>query len=316
MVSAGQIPPLEDRLPSNPFVIEGLDGIGNYGGIWRMGKRGQADGYSAGQVTERGLLKIDQDLQWQNYLCESYEVTPDAKEWTFYLRKGIKWHDGTPHTSDDWRFWWEDAVMNTELTSAVGTAWVSFVDGERVPLTFETPDAFTIKFTYAMPKALFTYTGGIIRSYAAVPAQFMKQFHVDYADKGVLDETVAAEQLDDWTQLYGMKNDRGRTQERPSIEPWFEINDWTNELIWWDRNPYFWEIDTAGNQLPYIDRLQFREFQDSEIYVLWIVNGEIDCQSRHAGGWDRFTVLKENESKGDYNVQLWRATRVSACTLT
>jgi peptide/nickel transport system substrate-binding protein len=310
MVEAGQIPPLEERIPSNPFTIEGLDGIGNYGGIWRLGKRGQADTYSAGQVTERGLLKINQDLQWVNYLCDSWEVSPDATTWTFYLRKGIKWHDGEPHTSDDWRFWWEDAVLNTELTSAVSTAWVSFVDGERVPAEFDAVDAFTIRFAFALPKALFTYTGGIVRSYAAVPAHFLEQFHPDYADQATLDKMIADEGLEDWTQLYGLKNDRGRTQDRPDVTPWIEVNDWTNELIWFDRNPYFWEIDTAGNQLPYIDRLQFREFTDTEIYVMWIVNGEIDCQSRHAGGWDQFTVLKENESTGDYTVQLWRATRV------
>jgi peptide/nickel transport system substrate-binding protein len=312
MVSAGQIPALEERLPSNPFVIEGLDGIGNYGGIWRMGKSGQADSYSAGQVTERGLTKYNQDLALVNYLCDSWEVSSDATQWTYNIRKGVKWSDGEPHTSEDWRFWWEDLTLNTEYTSAVSTAWVSFVDGERVPATLDTPDAFTIQFTFAQPKALFNYTGGIVRSYAAVPMHFLKQFHPKYADQATLDKMIADENLDDWTQLLGNKNNINLTQERPLVaEPWIEQNDWTNEMIWLDRNPYFWEVDTAGNQLPYIDRLQFRAFTDPEIYVLWVVNGEIDCQSRHAGGWDRYTVLKENEAKGDYFVQLWRATRVN-----
>jgi peptide/nickel transport system substrate-binding protein len=311
MVQAGQIPPLDERLPSNPFVIEGLDGIGKYGGLWRMGKSGQADGYSAGQVTERGLTKYNQDLELVNYLCDSWEVSPDATTWTYNIRKGVKWSDGEPHTSEDWSFWWNDLTLNTEYTSAVSTAWVSFVDGERVPAAFDAVDAFTIRFTFAQPKALFTYTGGIVRSYAAVPMHFLKQFHPAYAPKADLDAAVAAAGLDDWTQLLGNENNSNMTQERPMVaEPWIELNDWTNEMIFFERNPYFWEIDTAGNQLPYIDRLQFRSFTDPEIYVMWMVNGEIDCQSRHAGGWDRYTVLKENEATGDYFVQLWRATRV------
>ena len=312
MVAAGQIPPLEERLPASPHTVEGLDGIGKYGGIWRLGKRGQADGYSRGQVTERGLTKYNQDLVLVNQLCESWEVTPDAKTWTFHLRKGTKWHDGEPHTSEDWMFRYYDRDSNMEIVSAIGTALVSFVDGERVPAVLEAPDAFTIVWKFAQPKALFNYVGGYaIRSYNAYPKHYMKDYHADYASKADLDALVEAEGLDDWTQLFGMMNDSGRNQDRPVVDPWVEVNDWTNEVIWLDRNPYYWTVDTAGNQLPYIERLQYREFQDSEIYVMWIVNGEIDCQSRHAGGWDRFTVLKENEARGDYDVQLWRATRVA-----
>lgn len=68
-------------------------------------------------------------------------------------------------------------------------------------------------------------------------------------------------------------------------------------------------MDTAGNQLPYIDRLSFRLFNDADVHALRLVNREIDCQSRHVRNSD-LTVLKENEEKGDYKVQFWRWTAV------
>jgi peptide/nickel transport system substrate-binding protein len=140
----------------------------------------------------------------------------------------------------------------------------------------------------------------------------MKDYHADYADKAALEQMAADQDMEDWTQLFGMMNDISRNQERPVVDPWVEVNDWTNEVIWLDRNPYFWTVDTAGNQLPYIERLQYREFSDSQIYLMWVANGEIDCQSRHARSWANFTVLKENEANGDYGVQLWRGTRVAS----
>jgi len=59
MVAKGELPPVDERLPENPFAIEGLDGIGNYGGTWRMQKRGQADGFARGQVLNRGTLNFN-----------------------------------------------------------------------------------------------------------------------------------------------------------------------------------------------------------------------------------------------------------------
>ena len=77
-----------------------------------------------------------------------------------------------------------------------------------------------------------------------------------------------------------------------------------------ERNPYFWEVDTAGNRLPYIDKLTFRDFIDSAVYVPWCVNGEIDCQGRHAGDFANYTMLKEGEARGGQTVQVWRRTGV------
>ena len=103
--------------------------------------------------------------------------------------------------------------------------------------------------------------------------------------------------------------DATRIPIRRCSGPGLSDTDFTEELVTATRNPYFWAVDVDGNQLPYIDDLTFRRFTDPDVYALWCINGEIDCQSRHVRNTD-ITVLKENEDNGDYKLQIWRRTAV------
>jgi peptide/nickel transport system substrate-binding protein len=68
-----------------------------------------------------------------------------------------------------------------------------------------------------------------------------------------------------------------------------------------ERNPYFWQVDEAGNQLPYVDRVNHRLFESNDVFDLWITNGEVDFQARHVNVAN-FTLYKESEDAGDYQV--------------
>jgi peptide/nickel transport system substrate-binding protein len=107
-VAAGALPPVDERLPTNPYVIEGLDGIGNYGGNWRLGFSGQADGTAASQVLNRGLIDFNPELEVVPCIAENWEVNDEATEFTFYLREGLKWSDGEPLDAEDFVFWYND----------------------------------------------------------------------------------------------------------------------------------------------------------------------------------------------------------------
>jgi peptide/nickel transport system substrate-binding protein len=314
MVARGDLPSVHERLPENPYVVEGLDGIGNYGGTWRMQKSGQADGYARFQVLTRGLTTIDHTMMLKTYFAESFETNSEATEWTFHLRKGVKWSDGEPITAEDFRFWYEDLILDRRYTISHPNWLASIVDGDVVPAEFSAPDDFTIKYKFALPAGLFAYDINIVLTVGVMaPAHFLKRFHPDYGDKAEIDALLAGNtSWDDWTQLLADKNNANVTIERPTHEPWVNRSLWTDEVIKLERNPYFWEADTAGNQLPYIDYLQYREFQGSEVAVLRTINGETDCQARHLFGFANYTVFKENEAKCDYTVQLWRGTRVHA----
>jgi peptide/nickel transport system substrate-binding protein len=137
----------------------------------------------------------------------------------------------------------------------------------------------------------------------------MQQFHADYADAAALEQAVADAGLDTWAELYDDRDNPRLNPELPTNAPWVQTNSWSEELVIFERNPYYWAVDPAGNQLPYIDTLNFRLFNDPDVYALWAINGEIDCQARHVRSSD-FTVLRENEASGDYTVQLWRWTAV------
>ncbi len=312
MVANGEIPPVDERLPENPYVAVGLDGVGNYGGGWRLNKKGQADGGARSQVLGRGLLKYNQDLELNCVAAESYEGSEDGTEWTFHLRKGLKWSDGTPMTAEDYRFWYEDLILNREYTVAHPKWLASIIDGKVVPAEFSAPDDYTIKYTFAAPSALFNLSGNIINNIGiVVPSHFLKPFHPDYGDIAEIDALVAGnDSWDDWTHLLGDKNNANLTVERPTHEPWLNENVWSDEIVTLKRNPYFWEVDTDGNQLPYIDKLRYNDFSDKEVAVMRVVSGEVDCQARHHFSFENYTVYKENENVGDYTIQVWRGTRI------
>ncbi|NLD74966.1 MAG: ABC transporter substrate-binding protein, partial [Chloroflexi bacterium] len=308
-VAAGSLPPVEERIPENPFVITGLDGIGNYGGTLRKSFSGQADGGTIDHMAMRGMLNINHEMVLHPYLVESWEVTSDATEYTFHLRKGLRWSDGEPMTAEDFRFYYEDFILNEELTAVVGQNLSSDVEGTRVAAEFSVLDDFTIRYKFALPKSLWPYSG-IVTGILAHPAHYMKQFHKDYADADTLAAAIQEHSMDDWTQLYIEMERYLYHPERPLHMPWIPLNSWTDEIVFYERNPYFWEVDGEGNQLPYIDTLQFRAFSNVQIAVMWAASGEIDQQTRHINAWTNYTALKEGESVGDYTVQVWERSMV------
>ena len=223
----------------------------------------------------------------------------------------MKWSSGEPFTSADFVFWFEEEMKNETLTPVFPGWLTSPVGGENVPVEMTAPDDTTVIFKFAGPNALFHLEGGVVLSCPVRSAAYMSQFHPDHTDdQAALDQKIADAGLDNWTELYtDMRSGRHENPESPMLYPWILQSDYTEEIVNCTRNPYFWAVDTAGNQLPYIDDLSFRLFQDSDVHALRLVNGEIDCQSRHIRNTD-LTVLKENEESGDYKIQFWRWTAV------
>ncbi|HET6319241.1 MAG TPA: ABC transporter substrate-binding protein, partial [Chloroflexota bacterium] len=119
LVKDGKLPPVAQRLPTSPRVVRVLEETGQFGGVWHRGFLGVTDFLNIGKLMEVRLVKWDapdpSSLRVVPNMIEKWEQSSDASEFTFYLRKGLKWSDGVEMTADDVNFWWEDMQNNKDL---------------------------------------------------------------------------------------------------------------------------------------------------------------------------------------------------------
>jgi peptide/nickel transport system substrate-binding protein len=309
-VANGELPPVDERLPENPLVVEPVDRIGVYGGTWHMGMRGSNDHAliirTAGYV---GLVRWSPD--WTDVepdLAESWEINADASEYTFFLRKGVKWSDGTPFTADDILFWYENMALNKDLFPSP-PSWM--VIGGEVGLV-EKIDDYTVKFSFSGPHGLLLQylcmpDGTSPVSY---PKHYLSQFHPDYVPQDELAQIVKDAGLTSWTELYVQKGggiidsgSRWMNPELPTLHPWMTETPLSPDAtqVRLVRNPYFFKVDPEGNQLPYIDYVTYDLAADVETLVLSTIDGGIDMQSRHVGIEENRAVLTDNMQSGGYH---------------
>jgi peptide/nickel transport system substrate-binding protein len=301
LVKQGKLPPVEKRLPKEPLVIVPLERIGEYGGTWRSTLLGRADASAIWRIVAyEPLIRWSPDFsKILPNIAERWTVTNGGKVFTFYLRQGIKWSDGEPFTADDIMFWYEDIILNKDLTPVV-PRWLTS-DGKEVEV--EKVGNYVIRFKFTQPQGLFLqYLANSPWCFA--PKHYMKQFHPRYVVKEKLDAMIKDAKLDHWYQLFSNMNDSWMNPNRPTINAWKLVTPLgVGTRVVLERNPYYWKIDIVGNQLPYIDKLTFDIVENQETLTLKALNGEIDMQYRFVGGGIKgYPLLMENREKGQYRV--------------
>ncbi len=311
LVKASKLPPVDQRLPANPAVVSG-DEIGQYGGTWRRGILGPSDYNGVNRVIYDALVIFSPDGgSVQMKYAESVTSSPDFRTWTVKLRKGSKWSDGSPFTTDDIMFWYKDVLLNKDLTPTL-LAWMRNKDGS--PVEVKQVDDVTVQWIYKDANTTFLLElankdYGDKQYPVFLPSKFLKQFHASYAKKEDLDKMVADAKFKNWTELLALKVSPFDTPERPSMAAWIaapgsRITDQIFRLV---RNPYFVGVDKAGNQLPYIDGVDLKFFADAQSLNLAAIAGELDQQERQIN-LQNYPVLKETAQKtGKYNVYLWKS---------
>ncbi len=309
-VESGELPPVTERLPESPLIVTPIDDIGVYGGTWRMGMRGSNDhALIIRTAGYQGLVRWSPDwVDIEPNLATHWEVSPDASEYTFFLREGVKWSDGTPFTADDILFWYESIALNKELFPST-PSWL-VIDGEAGLV--EKIDDYTVKFS-------FKGSHGLLLQYLCLPEgtspvsypkHYLSQFHPDYVEKEPLAQMVEDAGLTGWTELFIQKGggiidsgSRWLNSELPTLHAWMTELPLSPEAtqVRLVRNPYFFKVDPEGNQLPYIDYVTFDLAEDVETLVLSTINGAIDMQSRHIGIEENLAVLTANMEAGEYH---------------
>ncbi len=309
LVKAGKLPPVEQRVPSNPAVIQG-EAVGQYGGIWHRGILGPSDYNGVARLIDDALAIFSPDggSVVMKY-AESVTPSTDYKTWTVKLRKGSKWSNGDPFTTADIIFWWKDVLQNKDLSPSL-PPWMQNKDGSLAEV--KAVDDVTAQWIYKEVHTTFLFElanadYGDKNVPCFLPSKFLQQFHASYAKKEDLDKMVADAKLKTWAELFLLKISPYDTPERPGMAAWVaapgsRISDQIFKLV---RNPYFTGVDKAGNQLPYIDEVDLKFFSDANALNLAAIAGELDQQERQIQ-LVNFPVLKETSQKnGKYNIYLW-----------
>jgi len=310
LVTAGSLPPLDERLPENPLVLESMHGIGQYGGAIRRGLSDARDYTGPTKCTIQQLIFWDTDLNLRPNIASAWDANADGSVWTFTLRRGMKWSDGEPFTAKDFQWWYDNHQMYTDLVASPGRHYISGAEGTPVKVT--TPDDFTVVFTFADPKPLFPLSAAQQQPW--LPVHYLEQFHIEFTPQADLDKKVAEAELETWQDLYNDRRTWYYNPEVPGVNTWGARNPIQDELFVMERNPYFSQVDPAGNQLPYVGQVIHRHFGTGDVLNMWIINGEIDFQGRHVG-LANITLYKENEEGGDFTVHIASSDSTDTYTL-
>ncbi|MCE7987176.1 MAG: hypothetical protein DYG89_38890 [Caldilinea sp. CFX5] len=297
-VAKGDLPPVAERLPAEPIVVKPEEAIGKYGGALRMAITGQNE-----KTNEVGTWWSMEPLTIHSpkgvivpNVATSWEWSEDYKTLTLKLREGIKWSDGVPFTADDIMFWWQDVVLNTDLTPTPHTLLTR--GGQVAELT--KIDDYTIQFAFAEPYALFTtYLGswGFPRADpTSHPKHYLTKFHPNYTDAAELEKAMKEQSFDTWVDFF--RNQSAVTNpEKPTIAAWIP-QEWPPQpLQIHKRNPYYWKVDSAGNQLPYIGEIQSTRTADRQATLLKTIAGDLDFA--RMGSID-LPLMTDNKEQGNY----------------
>jgi peptide/nickel transport system substrate-binding protein len=304
-VREGTLPPVAQRLPTEPRVID-LAAMGRqpgaYGGRLRMLMGDQRDIRFATVYGYARLIGYDQEARLVPDILANVEVE-NGRTFTLRLRRGHRWSDGQPFTSEDFRYWWEDVANNKRLSRS-GLPMSMLTEGK--PPRFEVMDEHTVRYSWPHPNPRFLPAlAGAQPLIIAMPAHYMKRFHEKYASKKELAELVRQTRVRDWGALHERKarSYRPENPELPTLDPWVNRVAPPAERFVFERNPYFHRVDLRGRQLPYIDRLEIST-GTSSLIAAKVASGEADLQARYLR-FENYTFLKNHEKQQNYRVLLW-----------
>jgi peptide/nickel transport system substrate-binding protein len=305
MVLAGKLPPLEQRLPRHPKVIKPIEKNGTYCDSWNMATVGAGNiGGIHSRCFYTSLVHWSQD--WESLepgIAERWEVSPDGREFTFHLRRGLKFSDGHPFTTRDVAFFMKYIINNPKLTPGQ-PQWLR---QGKVPAKFEALDDYTFRFSFAQPNGVFLMQMAIESHSLFSPRHYFEKLIPPFVSEAVADSVALVNGFSKWNAFFTtVLSSPAQNPNLPVLHPWQRVTPRDQAQNRWvfERNPYFYSTATDGCQLPYFDRVVVANVSDVEQIYLKVISGEVDCQERHIDG-ERARFLLKNRTRGNYQVNFY-----------
>jgi peptide/nickel transport system substrate-binding protein len=305
-VDSGSLPPVEERVPDVPLIVD-------------MEAKGRMSGVQGGTLNT--MVTRSKDIRQMvvygyarlvGYDAQ-YQIRPDLlaavendgnRKFTMRLRPGHRWSDGMPFTSADFEYWWKDVANHPELSPA-GPPDFLRVEGELPTVTF--PDPLTVVYEWSRPNPNFLQTLAQARPpFIYRPAHFLKKFHASYADAAALQAEVDNARVKSWAALHNKRDNMYKfdNHELPTLQPWINSTSGKKIRHLFVRNPYYHRIDSKGVQLPYIDVVEM-EIVSPGLVAAKSNAGEADLQARGLGFRDIPILRKGEADGGNYRTLLW-----------
>jgi ABC-type dipeptide/oligopeptide/nickel transport system permease component/ABC-type transport system substrate-binding protein len=311
-VAAGRLPPVAERTGPEPIVMAGEE-EGRHGGtLFRL------------IASERDMQQIYNRLSYANlvrwspqgypivpHLAREWSVSPDHREYTFQLRRGMRWSDGHPVSADDIGYWYEHEVRYFEANPRV------LRHGARLGRV-EVVDELTVRFIFEEPHALFLEEvaslglGGPGYHDYLTPAHYLRRYHPALGDPELIAREMRVRRMASPTALYGRLKE-WNNPELPRLWPWVFRDRATAPPYVFVRNPYYPAVDPAGRQLPYLDRMVLTQ-RPVTLFALTAATGQVSMQDRFIR-YDDHVLLMGEAARNGYEVLHWYPATRSVFTI-
>jgi peptide/nickel transport system substrate-binding protein len=326
MVKAGTLPPVDQRLPVEPFVVgpgvlQSTTNLpdwtpGKYGGTLHTSHAVANWSPDVFVMMDEALLKAP-DLGTQGIkgnVVSDFKVENNNQDFTFTIRKGLKWSTGDPVTTEDVRFTWEDMYGNDKLyPTGVPSQFRVGMAADGAPGKLTIVDDFTFKISFPAPYGGFLRAMGIEgwNGYTLIinPSKFLKKYHIKYTTLDQMKQDLADNKLtNEWWNLFNLKRCQNwdmtnpKCDDYPGLYPWIPTKA-DQGLLRFKRNPYFYMVDTQGQQLPYIDEILSVQSADVEMVNVKVVSGDVDYL-RESTALIKVPMYKQAEAKANINTIL------------
>lgn len=325
-VKAGDLPPVEERLPKEPHVVQPGELIstdfvpmqpGKYGGELRLGQESPAGDPIIFVGLDEALIWAPSGFDFaqgaKGNVVKDWEANGDNTAFTFTMREGLRWSDGVPVTMEDVRFAFEDVLYNEEITPDFPAYLRGNANSAAAPAKLEVVDDWTFRLVFDRPYGAFPAQLGIAewRGYGGIikPKHYLKQFHKKYASAAKLQEEARAMALpegeDQWFNLFNAKQltewmwnaTTEAAMGHPTLMPWI-LKQVDSSTFTYERNPYYFKVDPNGSQLPYMDGIRSELVQDKQALTARTLTGEFDYLGERASV-RQLSLINEKAERGE-----------------